>query len=95
MAANHTGVCQCGDVRYEVTGTPRRLIACHCTDCQRRSGSALGMTMAVSESDFRLVQGELTTYTTTSGAGRGKFGAFCPRPRPKTPSSTTTPWMAA
>lgn len=59
MATDHTGACQCGDVRYEVTGTLRRLIACHCTDCQRQSGSAFGMTMVVSESDFRLVQGEL------------------------------------
>lgn len=79
MATNHTGACQCGDVRYEVTGTSRRLIACHCTDCQRQSGSAFGMTMVVSESDFRLVQGELKTFMTTSDAGRGKLGAFCPR----------------
>ena len=37
------------------------------------------MTMVVSESDFRLVQGELKTFATTSDAGREKLGAFCPR----------------
>ena len=79
MATNYTGGCQCGDVRYEVTGAPRRLIACHCTDCQLQSGSAFGMTMVVSESDFRILQGELKTFTSTSDAGRGKLAAFCPR----------------
>ncbi|MCK5363187.1 MAG: GFA family protein, partial [Gammaproteobacteria bacterium] len=55
------------------------MIACHCTDCQRQSGSAFGMTMVVGESDFRILQGKLKTFTSTSNAGRGKLGAFCPR----------------
>lgn len=78
MANRYTGGCQCGDVRYEVVGTPSKLVVCHCRDCQRQSGSAFGMTLVVSEEDFRLTKGELKTYASKSDAGRGKLGAFCP-----------------
>jgi len=78
MTDKFTGGCQCGAVRYEVTGAPRQLVACHCTDCQRQSGSAFGMTMVVDEADFRLLQGDLKTFRSESDAGRAKLGAFCP-----------------
>ena len=35
-----TGGCQCGVIRYEVTGIPQQVCVCHCMDCQRQSGSA-------------------------------------------------------
>lgn len=79
MTTIYTGGCQCGDVRYEIAGEPRRLLACHCTDCQRQSGSAFGMTLVVGESEFRILQGEVQTFTVQSDAGREKLGAFCPR----------------
>ena len=78
MTDKLTGGCQCGALRYEVTGAPKQLIACHCTDCQKQSGSAFGMTMVVDEADFRMVQGEVKKFTTTTDAGRSKTGAFCP-----------------
>ncbi|KAH8817808.1 Mss4-like protein [Flagelloscypha sp. PMI_526] len=34
------GGCICGSARYEVKGTPHFTIFCHCTICQRMSGSA-------------------------------------------------------
>ena len=79
MATKYTGGCQCGELRYEVVGTPRKLVVCHCTDCQRQSGSAFGMTLLVNEADFRLTQGEVKTFVSTSATGRAKLGAFCPR----------------
>ena len=78
MAGELRGGCQCGGVRYEVTGTPLQLSVCHCTDCQRQSGSAFGMTLVVREEDFRLTGGELKTFASKSDAGRAKLGAFCP-----------------
>ena len=79
MTTNYTGGCQCGDIRYAITGEPQLTVACHCTDCQRLSGSAFGMTLVVAEADFRLVQGDVETWSSVSEAGRGKLGAFCPR----------------
>ncbi len=78
MAAELRGGCQCGGVRYEVMGAPQQLVVCHCTDCQRQSGSAFGMTLVVKEEDFRITEGEVKTYLSTSDAGRAKLGAFCP-----------------
>ncbi len=73
-----TGGCQCGAIRYEITGTPVRTLACHCTDCQKQSGSAFGMTLVINEDDFRLTKGELKTFTSTTDSGREKLGTFCP-----------------
>ena len=78
MAIKLTGGCQCGGIRYEVTGAPKQVCACHCMDCQRQSGSAFGMAVVVNEADFRLTQGEPNTYASKSNAGRAKLGAFCP-----------------
>ncbi len=79
MATKYTGGCQCGELRYEVVGTPRKLVVCHCTDCQRQSGSAFGMTLVVNEADFRLTKGEVKTFASKSAIGRAKLGAFCPQ----------------
>lgn len=34
------GGCLCGAVRFELTGPPEAVGYCHCTRCQRRSGTA-------------------------------------------------------
>ena len=77
MSAQYEGGCQCGNVRYQVTGEPRQVVACHCTDCQRQSGSAFGMTMVVDEAVFRITRGEPAIYRSVSSSGRAKIGAFC------------------
>lgn len=77
MSSRRTGGCQCGEIRYEVIGPSRQLVVCHCTDCQRQSGSAFGMTLVVDESDLRLTRGEPGLFTSKSEAGRDKWGAFC------------------
>jgi hypothetical protein len=34
----HTGKCLCEAVQYTVTGTPVKVFACYCTDCQKGAG---------------------------------------------------------
>lgn len=70
-----TGGCLCGSVRYDVRQTVRfPAYACHCTDCQTRSGSAFGIQQAVLASDFTatgdLIRGE---HVQPSGAVAGIF----------------------
>lgn len=72
------GGCQCGGVRYRLEGAPLALAVCHCTECQRQSGSAFGMSLAVQSGDFRLLSGELAAFTTVCESGRTKRCAFCP-----------------
>lgn len=70
-----TGGCLCGKVRYAVKPTVRfRPYACHCTDCQRRSGSAFGIQQSVLANDLA-VEGELLRgqHIQPSGAVAGIF----------------------
>ena len=72
------GGCQCGTVRYRLAGEPLGLAVCHCTDCQRQSGSAFGMSLLLPSESFRLLSGALRTFTVRCDSGRTKFCAFCP-----------------
>ena len=40
MTNAREGGCVCGAVRYRVKAAPQFGLVCHCTWCQRRSGSA-------------------------------------------------------
>ena len=55
-----TGSCLCGAVHYALKpGYRMKPYACHCTDCQKRTGSAFSSHMAVMEQDLTIT-GELT-----------------------------------
>jgi hypothetical protein len=71
------GGCQCGRVRYRVEGKSFGLAVCHCTECQRQSGSAFGMSLAVASSAFKLHSGALKTFEVKCDSGRIKTCAFC------------------
>lgn len=72
------GGCQCGNVRYRVEREPLFLAVCHCSECQRQSGSAFGMSLAVSPEAFKLSSGTLKKFEVRCDSGRIKTCAFCP-----------------
>jgi hypothetical protein len=53
-----TGGCGCGAVRFEVTAPPTSAVYCHCTRCQRRTGTAAALTARVAPDSVRVVAGE-------------------------------------
>src|SRR5215212_1060077 len=53
-----TGGCLCGGVRYEITEPLVSASYCHCTRCQRRTGTAAGASARTAPGSFRIVQGE-------------------------------------
>ena len=77
MSEQRDGGCQCGKVRYRLESAPVSLAVCHCTECQRQSGSAFGMSLFVPEKSFRLLAGELTSFKVTADSGRVKTCSFC------------------
>src|SRR5271168_2531730 len=52
------GGCQCGRVRYEISGPPSVVYTCHCTECQRQSGAAFAMAAVIPQQHFRITTGE-------------------------------------
>ena len=71
------GGCQCGNVRYRLNGEPLMINVCHCTECQRQSGGAFGMSMMVREADL-VVEGALKSFTRGADSGRTISCHFCP-----------------
>ncbi len=72
-----TGGCQCGEVRYRLTGEPVFLAVCHCLECQRQSGSAFGMSLRMRVEDVDLHQGTLKRWSRASDMGADVTGCFC------------------
>ena len=53
-----TGGCACGAVRYEITAPLQSALYCHCTRCQRRSGTAASANGRTEPGSFRVTEGE-------------------------------------
>jgi hypothetical protein len=70
-----TGGCLCGAVRFEVTEAPLGAGYCHCTRCQRRTGTAASIQAQVAPGSVRIVSGEelLRAYEPADGFAK----VFC------------------
>ncbi len=53
-----TGGCACGVVRYEITAPLQSALYCHCTRCQRRSGTAASANGRTQPGSFQVTKGE-------------------------------------
>ena len=71
------GSCQCGNIRYQVTGDPLVAIACHCNDCRKLSGSAFSTVLVVKAEDLT-VEGTLKLWERATDTGRRSHAYFCP-----------------
>jgi len=78
MNQKFEGRCQCGGVKYQVTGTPVTVFACHCTECQRQSSSAFGMALWIRHGAAELLSGELRTWVRQTPSGKALECSFCP-----------------
>jgi hypothetical protein len=69
------GGCLCGRVRFEVTEPPVSASYCHCTRCQRRTGTAASAQVRVAPGSVRVVSGAeiVRVYQPEDGFGK----AFC------------------
>jgi hypothetical protein len=74
-----TGGCQCGAVRYELGAAPFPPIICHCTECQKQTASAFGMTLPVARADLKILSGELKEWRRLADSGRELACYFCPQ----------------
>ena len=72
-----TGGCRCGAARYAIAlERMPRTYACHCTRCQRASGSSFAHQMPIPEAALS-VTGELRMAVVTSASGAVSTGYHC------------------
>jgi hypothetical protein len=64
-------------VRFQVTAMPLLVYACHCTECQRWSGSAFSLSMPVKADSFGLTRGETQHFRRTGAGGVESTYRFC------------------
>jgi hypothetical protein len=78
MSETHEGGCLCGAHRYRVKGEPMRVSVCHCTFCQRRTGSACAVGVFFPEENVELTAEEFAVYEHTSDESNLKIRLhFC------------------
>jgi len=76
MEAPLTGACLCGGVRFEVTEPLVSASYCHCTRCQRRTGTAASAQGRVVPGSLRVTAGEELIRAYDPGDG-GFLKLFC------------------
>ena len=70
------GGCLCGKVRYGFDGEPAAAMVCHCTHCQKQSGSAFSTIIGVPESALE-VEGTPASYADSGESGKSVERIFC------------------
>jgi hypothetical protein len=71
------GGCHCRRLRYKLSHPPLRTLICHCTDCQRISGSAFGISVVCRDDAFVLT-GTPNRVARTLGSGATGLRWTCP-----------------
>ena len=69
--------CQCGELSVELPGPTPAVVACHCVDCQRRSGSPFGV-LAYYPADQLIIKGDAKRFERPTATGGVFESFFCP-----------------
>lgn len=69
--------CQCGKLRLQATGEPAAVVACSCTECQRRTGSVFGVGAYYPEAQVT-ISGPSREYVRSADSGAPFTSYFCP-----------------
>jgi hypothetical protein len=73
------GGCLCGKVRFAANQAPLRTLACHCTFCQRMTGSSFYAESIFPVDAVELNTGPIKKYEHTSDeSGKKVYVHFCP-----------------
>ena len=81
MSETFEGRCTCGFVSYRMASRPVFTHCCHCTWCQRETGSAFAINAMIEAVRVELLSGEPELVVTPSASGKGQKIARCPRCR--------------
>jgi hypothetical protein len=77
MTQTLEGGCACGAVRYRLASSPMFVNCCHCTWCQRETGSAFVINAVIETDRVEVTEGETLAVTTPSESGTGQIIHRC------------------
>jgi len=80
-ATIHEGACTCGHVRFRMTSDPLFVHCCHCSWCQRESGTAFALNALIEADRVELIEGKVEIIDTLSASGKGQRISRCPNCR--------------
>src|SRR5215510_8271109 len=75
------GGCTCRAVRYRMLTEPLFVHCCHCTWCQRESGSAFALNAMIEADRVVVLTGAVDVVLTPSNSGKEQKIARCPQCR--------------
>ena len=73
---NRLGGCLCGAVRYALKSEPEAIAVCHCTHCQKQSGSVFSFNLFINEDDYEQ-RGQTNVYLDRGDSGEPSYRHFC------------------
>lgn len=77
-SVSYKGRCTCGEIEYELTSAPMFVHCCHCTWCQRETGSAFAINALIEADELRLIRGCPEKIEVPSNSGIGQVISRCP-----------------
>ncbi|MFL0809420.1 MAG: GFA family protein [Agarilytica sp.] len=72
-----TGTCSCGETQYELLDSPMFVHCCHCTWCQRETGSAFALNALIEATLVNITKGHPECVHTPSNSGQGQDITRC------------------
>lgn len=70
--------CACGQMKIKMEGDPKFVALCNCLKCQRRTGSAFGMSAYFDDEQIIETAGETKKFVIESPNGGRAERSFCP-----------------
>ena len=71
------GSCLCGALQYTCDSAPLLTAVCHCSACQKSTGSSFSVVLVVKKAAFHLQGVTLKTYSCTGDSGSAAHRHFC------------------
>ena len=75
----YDGGCACGEIRYRMESKPLIVHCCHCTWCQRETGTSFALNAMIEADRVTILQGTPVAIDTPSNSGKGQIIWRCPQ----------------
>jgi hypothetical protein len=72
-----SGSCLCGAVKYTSPVEPVMVAVCHCSHCQKQSGGAFSVNVAIPKGSLQLTAGSTKIYHDQGSSGQPVYRHFC------------------